>query len=189
MSEGINIDEANQLQKKEPPHDLCIDCSMGKKTKKPSRVPRRSDPKKKATVKGQLIHSDLAGGGRIKKTKGGHKWLASMIDDATDMVFTSGLKRKSELPNKLREFCDWMATQGNPVQRLSSDNESVYAGYKVQDLLKEGGIQWEPSAPYTPNHNVVAERSFRTILEGIRAWIRYDLIIEFGRQNVARLGR
>ena len=87
------------------------------------------------------MHSDLAGGGKIKRTKGGHKWLASMVDDATNMVFTFGLKKKSDLPKILYEFLDWMSTQGHPVQRLSSDNESIYAGYKVQDLLKERGIQ------------------------------------------------
>ena len=173
ISKGIDVDEANRLQKKEPPYNLYIDYLMGKKTKTSSRVPRRGDPQKKATIKGQLMHSDLAGGGKIKRTKGGHKWLASIIDDATDIVFTFTLKKKSELPRKLLEFYKWMITQGNPVQRLSSDNESVYTGYKIQDILKNRRIQWEPSALYTPNQNAVAERSFRTIFKGIRA-ILYD---------------
>ena len=73
MLEGINIDKANRLQKKEPPYNLCIDYSMSKKTITPSRVPRRGNLKKKATIPGQLIHSDLTGGGKIKRTKGGHK--------------------------------------------------------------------------------------------------------------------
>ena len=77
------------------------------------------------------MHLDLARGGKIKRTKGSYKWLASIIDDATDIMFTFALKKKLELPRKLLEFCKWMTTQGNPVQRLSSDNESVYAGYKV----------------------------------------------------------
>ena len=50
------------------------------------------------------MHSDLAGGGKIKRTKGGYKWLASIIDNATDIVFTFTLKKKLELPRKLLEF-------------------------------------------------------------------------------------
>ena len=171
ISKGIDMDEANRLQKKEPPHNLYIDYLIGKKTKTPSRVPRRGDPQKKATIKGQLMHLDLAGDSKIKRTKGSYKWLVSIIDDATDIVFTFTLKKKSELPRKLLEFCEWVAIQGNPVQRLSSDNESVYTSYKVQDILKDRGIQWEPSALYTPNQNVVAKRSFRTIFKGIRAML------------------
>ena len=64
-----------------------------------------------------------------------------MVDDATNIVFTFSLKKKSDLPKILHEFLDWMSTQGHPIQRLSSDNESIYTGYKVQDLLKERGIQ------------------------------------------------
>ena len=73
MLEGINIDKANRLQKKEPPYNLCIDYSIGKKTITPSRVPRRGDLKKKATILGQLIYLDLTGSGKIKRTKGSHK--------------------------------------------------------------------------------------------------------------------
>ncbi len=141
MSEGINSDKANELQKKEQPYDLCISCSIGKKTKIPSRVPRRQNLLKRATRKGELVHSDLAGGGKIKRTKGGHKYVASMICDKTDMLHTFFLKKKSELPHKLREYFTMMKTQGNPVERLSSDNESIYAGAPCQAILKEFGIQ------------------------------------------------
>ena len=72
----------------------------------PSRVPRRGDPKKKATVLGQLIHLDLAGGEKIKRTKGGYKWLALIVDDATNIVFTFGLKKKLNLPKILYKFLD-----------------------------------------------------------------------------------
>ncbi len=66
MSEGINVDEVNRLQKLIPDHKLCELCMMGKQTKEPSRQPRRQNPNKRETVKGAFVHSDLAGGGLIK---------------------------------------------------------------------------------------------------------------------------
>ena len=43
MFKDINIDKANRLQKKELPYNLYVDYLIGKKTKIPSRVPRRGD--------------------------------------------------------------------------------------------------------------------------------------------------
>jgi len=132
-------------------------------------VPRRQDPKKRENVKGAFIHSDLAGGGKIKRTLRGHAYAESFVDDATDMTFATMLKRKSDAPVATKDQLNKLSTQGTPVKRFSTDNEIIYAGYKVQNYLKEHGIQWEPSTPYNPSQNPVAERTFRTLFERIRS--------------------
>ena len=55
------------------------------------------------------------------------------------------------------------------MKRLSTDNEIIYAGHEVQNFLKERGIQWEPSTPYNPSQNPVAERTFRTLFGRVRS--------------------
>ncbi len=55
MSEGINAQEADRLQKQVPAHKLCEACLMGKQTREPSRQPRRQDPNKREKVKGAYI--------------------------------------------------------------------------------------------------------------------------------------
>ena len=172
IATGIDATMADKLQKNIPPHKLCEECTMGKMTKVHNRVPHRQDVSKRETIKGAKISSDIAGGGHIKVTKGGHRYCASFICEATDMVWTYMLKRKSELPTMVRHFLVWMANQGHPVRRFTSDNEAIYASKEVQDTLLDLGIQWEPSTPYTPNQNAIAERTFRTLFGRVRAILR-----------------
>jgi len=71
---------------------------MGKQAKEPSRIPRRQNPNKREINKGAYLHSDLARGGKIKRTHGGYTYIESFVDDATDITFISILKRKSNAP-------------------------------------------------------------------------------------------
>jgi len=70
---------------------------IGKQAKEPSRIPRRQTNKREA-IKGAYLHSNLAGGGKIKRIHGGYTYIESFIDDATDITFISILKRKSNAP-------------------------------------------------------------------------------------------
>jgi len=169
MSEGININEVNRLQKLIPDHKLCEPCMMGKQTKEPSRQPRRQDPNKREIVKGAFIHSNLAGGGLIKQTLRGHSYTESFMDNATDITFMTMLKRKSDAPVTTKNHLNWISTQGYPVRRLSTDNKIIYTGHKVQNFLKERGIKWEPSTPYNPSQNPVTKRTFRTLFGRVRS--------------------
>ena len=82
----IDAGMADQLQQTISPHKLCEECTIGKMSKTHSRISHRQDVTKRETVKGAKICSDLAGGSHIKVTKGGHRYCASFICEATDMV-------------------------------------------------------------------------------------------------------
>jgi hypothetical protein len=92
-----------------------------------------------------------------------------MTDDFTDFTVVYLLKKKSELKKVLGDYLVMMKTQGTPVQRLRSDNGGEYAGAETIFLLENFGVEWEPTAPYNPNQNGVAERCFRTLFERARA--------------------
>ena len=149
--------------------DPCEDCLYGKQTKKHSRIPHRQDPTRRETVKGARLHSDLAGGGNIEQTMGEHTYCVSFIDYTTDRCWIYMLKRKSEVPSICRKHSAMLETQGHPVKFYKSDNERIFAGQGTQDLCKEKGSLCEPSAPYSPNQNAVAERTFRTLFGRVRA--------------------
>ena len=52
------------------------------------------------------------------------------------------------------------------------DNGKVeYDNVIFQKILKEEGIMYEPSAPYTKNQNGVSERMNRTIMEKARSML------------------
>ena len=54
---------------------------------------------------------------------------------------------------------------------LRSDNGKEYCNASLQDYMKENGIKFEPSAPYTPEQNGKAERCNQTIIECARTML------------------
>lgn len=88
-----------------------------------------------------------------------------MTDNKTDYTVTSLLSQKSESQRVLRNYLAFMKTRGTLVQCIRSGNGGEYAGYNTIELMKEYGVKWEPTAPYDPSQNGVAERCFRTLFE------------------------
>jgi len=104
ISIRINVPKADRLQKLIPAHKLYEQYIMGKQAKEPSRIPRRQNPNKRETNKGAYLHSNLAGGGKIKRIHGGYTYIKSFMDDATDITFISILKRKSDAPKATKNY-------------------------------------------------------------------------------------
>jgi len=146
MSIGIDVDSANSLENEESPESVCGACAIGKQNRTPSRKPHI-----RATKIGELVHTDLAGGGKILKTDGGCSYVATMIDDYSQYTTTYLLERKSDLKEKLRNYLKLMKTQGTSVHRLRSDNGGEYTGHQTIELLKEHEVKWESTAPYNPS--------------------------------------
>ncbi len=80
MSTGIDVDSANSLESQESPESVCGACAIGKQNRTPSRKPHT-----RATKVGELVHTDLAGDGKIPQTDGGSRYVATMIDDYSQM--------------------------------------------------------------------------------------------------------
>ena len=125
------------------------------------------DTHTRATAKGELIHVDLAGGGLITQTIGGSKYLITAKDDATCLLRGGTLRRKSEIVGWMEALILLMKTEGNPVQRCRADNE--FSRGAMLALFTKHGIQFEPTSPYNPEQNGVAERGYRTIFSKVRA--------------------
>ena len=104
LSEGIDPIQANALEEKELPHEVCESCCIGKQSRKPSRVPRRQDPVKRAIKPGQGTHADIAGGETIVRTLGGARYVLALTDDVTDMTETHLLKKKSDAFGALKAY-------------------------------------------------------------------------------------
>ena len=138
---------------------------MGKQTRTPSKAPRRQH---RQSVKGARWHIDFSGGGNITRTKGGAKYCCALIDDATDMTWQYMSKHKSELPSILRRHFLKMKAQGISPAFARGDNE-IRQSEECMKLFGELGIEVETTAPHNPHQNGVAERTFRTLFERVRA--------------------
>ena len=83
------------------------------------------------------------------------------------------LKRKSEAYAALKQFVSYMEKRQTPVSIFRSDNGGEYSANQTQELFKDTGVIWNPTAPYNPNQNGVAERNFRTLFERVRAILHH----------------
>ena len=168
----INANECNKVEKLNP-EQKCEACILGKQHRIPNHNPVRANPQKRATRKGQRFHTDLAGGGNIVQTPRGKRYAIVFVDDYTDYTWIYLARLKSEFSKILRDFIMMIKAQGHSIESIRLDNAKENINTITEDLLKEHGIQWEPTVPYNPHQNGVAERAWRTIFSRVCACL-YD---------------
>jgi len=88
------------------------------------------------------------------------------------MTWVYFLKHKSKVPDKFYAFYQMIHNQfGKKIQVLRSDNGGQFVNKSMQEFLTENGLIHQTSCPNTPQHNGVAERKNRKLLEMTRAMI------------------
>lgn len=119
----------------------------------------------------ELIHSDLVGPITPAGYEGS-RYYVSFVDDYTRLSRIYVMKEKSQLLSKLKDFYAWcFAQRGVGIKRIRSDNGKEYDNGPLKQWMTERGIQWEPTVPYSPEQNGLAERNQRTITEKARTMI------------------
>ena len=153
------------------PHDNngkpCEPCIFGKH----QRDPFHSNDKQ-CKQPGELVHSDLCGEFQ-EQSLGGGKYFVTFIDDATrhTRVYILANKKQKTVLKVFREHCAWAEKQsGYPIKLLRTDGGSEYRDQMKQFCL-DLGIEHQPTAPYSPQSNGVAERMNRTLLDMVRPMI------------------
>jgi transposase InsO family protein len=139
----------------------CSPCITGKHHRTPF-VP--SDPGRGGNPL-ELVHSDLVES-HVKSTGGG-KWVISFVDHATQFsaVFILPDKNSSTVLNAFKEFQAWAEHQsGCKIKNLRTDRGTEYMGEMIE-FVKAQGIDYQPTAGYSPQSNGIAERFNRTLFE------------------------
>jgi hypothetical protein len=133
--------------------------------------PKESGSRAKQAI--ELVHTDLLGPAEAE-SRGGPKYAIVFTDDKTRWRVIYFLKTKDEAAKKLVEYTEHVSTlrEGFKVKRLRTDGRGEFMGADFQQACRERGIRVEPSGPYSPQQNGVAERSWRTLTEMTRALLR-----------------
>jgi len=126
----------------------CIKCNLARKTLTPNTTSRATEP---------LLVVHLGIWGPLQTAIGGGWCLLLFINDTTRHTDTFILNYKSEA---LVKFNEWKALRekesGKQVKWFRTDGGGKYMSKKIAEYLKSEGIVEEPTMPYTPQSNSIA---------------------------------
>ncbi|CAI5474220.1 unnamed protein product [Closterium sp. Yama58-4] len=149
--------------------EKCVGCLEGKMARKPfppSTKPNATEPLK-------LVHTDLCGQ-ITPASKGGARYVLTLLDDATRMCWIRLLKTKDATSTAIKQWVADVETEsGFKVKRFRSDGGGEYTARELGDWLKGRGTAHEFSTPYTPQQNGAAERLNRTLMESARSLLSH----------------
>jgi transposase InsO family protein len=147
---------------------FCEDCAMTKSHEQN----RSTKPREKSTKPLGRLNMDMW---EMKTpSHGGNRYVLSLIDDATGMVWTYFMKKKSEATQRLREFYNTVvrpyreesqAKYNTDVEfssRIRTDNDKVFKSEEFRNDCIHHGFITEFAAPYSQHQNGVAERMWNT---------------------------
>ncbi|KAJ9536395.1 hypothetical protein OSB04_un000430 [Centaurea solstitialis] len=146
-------------------NDNCVACLKGKQHKsshKSKEVNNISSPL-------QLIHMDLFGPTNVMSI-GKKSYCLVIVDDFSRFTWVYFLKTKDETSGLIKSFVTRVENQSNlKVKVIRSDNGTEFKNSDINSFCDEKGIEKQYSAPRTPQHNGVAERRNRTLIEAARS--------------------
>ncbi|KAK2365584.1 putative mitochondrial protein [Trifolium repens] len=173
----LNFKSLSLLKSKEMVHGLplirtpstvCEECCAAKQTRNSfkNELPMRS------TQKLEMVYSDVCGPFEVKSI-GGNSYFLTFIDDYTRHVWLYLIEKKSEVFTKFKKFKILVEKQsGYSVKKLRTDGGGEYTSLEFAKFCEEEGIVHEVTAPYTPQHNGVAERKNRSIMNMARSMLK-----------------
>ncbi|CAA0820534.1 Unknown protein [Striga hermonthica] len=99
---------------------------------------------------------------------GGSRYFVTFTDDASRKLWVYFLRTKGEVFQYFKRFHAMVERQaGKPLKCLRSDNGGEYTSHEFKNYCAEHGIRHEKTVPGTPQHNGVAERINRTIMDKV----------------------
>ena len=159
-----NMVKGLKVNSKDVPAD-CEGCLLGKQSRLP--FPKKSSGKKAKIL--DLVHSDVCGPMSIPSV-GGSLYFVTFIDDHSNFTWVFMLKQKSAVSGVFLEWLIMVETLSEKrLKEFRSDNGGEYVSNYFSEICKERGISVQPTIPYTPQQNGVAERMNRTIMDNVRA--------------------
>lgn len=150
------------------PAELCDNCCVSKQPRNAfkNKAPHRSKEKL------EVLYSDVCGPFETQSL-GGNNYFISFIDEFTRMLWIYLIQRKSDVLAIFKKFklmCEKQS--GRYIKILRTGGGGEYTSHEFQKFCDEAGIIHEVTAPYTPQHNGMAERRNRSILNMARSMLK-----------------
>jgi transposase InsO family protein len=119
----------------------------------------------------ELIHADIYG--LITPTSNSNKrYILLFIDDYSRKAWVYFLVEKSEAFNSFKCFKTMVEKEtGLFVKCFHTDRGGEFNSNEFNDFCKQSGIKRQLTTAYTPQHNGVAERKNRTVMNMVRSML------------------
>jgi len=151
----------------------CTACLTGKMTRIP--FPASTHRTKAPLV---LVHSDLCGPMQTLSL-GGCRYFILFIDGFTKYMSICFLKSKNEAAGYFQNYkaavekCFSHKEKGFKIKAIRTDGGGEYSSGEFQRELKQSGIEWQVTVPYTPQENGDSENSNSVLVERANALIQH----------------
>jgi transposase InsO family protein len=144
----------------------CDSCMKGKV----SRIPYKGHfDKTEHPLK--VVHADLVGP-ITPSTNSGKRYFITLVDQHTGFISINLLLCKSDATAAILDFKTFYETQTErKIKKLITDGGGEFCNNTLSDILKSHGIQHNVAPPYTPQHNGIAERANKTIINMARCML------------------
>ena len=107
-----------------------------------------------------------------EESLGGSRYFVTFIDDASRKVWAYRLSMKDQVFDRFKTFHAMVERQtGKKLKCPRSDNGGEYTSHEFLAYCASHGIRHEKTVPRTPQHNGVAERMNRSIVEKVRCML------------------
>lgn len=123
---------------------------------------------------GRLIHADIAGP-FINSRIGHYKYLLVLVDDHSRFKFVQFLRHRDDAPAAVSNFAAALTGllgkqgQANVITTFHSDNAGEFFSREFTEFLDGEAIAHTSCPPHIHELNGVAERSIKSIMEGVRS--------------------
>jgi transposase InsO family protein len=143
----------------------CEVCIQAKMTKKPfPKVERNSQLL-------ELVHSDICEINGIL-TRGGKRYFITFINDYSRLTYVYLLRTKDEAFEKFKEFKKMIENKKErQIKVLRSDRGEKYFSKEFSTFCEENRIIHQMITSYTPQHNRLAKRKNRTLVDMVNAML------------------
>lgn len=145
---------------------ICKGCALGKN----SKIPFHSSEHKSKSIL-ELIHTYLCGPMSVPSL-GGYSYHIIFVDNYSrkTWIYLLKLKESNEFLSKFKELKALVENQTwKKIKNLRSDNGGEYISENFKEFCISVEIKREYSVPYNPQHNGVAKRKNRSIIEVAKA--------------------
>ncbi|GAU36721.1 hypothetical protein TSUD_318190 [Trifolium subterraneum] len=165
---ATSTEDKDRLPSVIAPVDTCTTCLLGKH---PRSSFKSNLPMRYSEVL-NVVHSDICGPIDVLST-GGNKYFITFVDEYSRMIWLYHIKAKSEACEVFKRFKTLVEKQSDKsIKVLRTDGGGEYTSKEFENYCKDQGIIHEVTTPYTPQHNGLAERRNRSILDMARSMVK-----------------